>query len=381
MLTRESTAHAFLRTIHTSKTKSGDFYASHVKSLFICPDLDPIDVVTLLSTCRGLENLSYWPLIHIGNSSSHSPSSSGNWTRPDPWQRRTPTPPLHSHRRDTRAQISNFVNSVALHNMEHLSPRKLSLVLSETHPIATFRPSFDSPFYASATHLTIANGWEEWTAWAGGAISSFAIPHLTHVKLDLAVGQAPPEDVSRSRARWLSTVTDGYSSAEESCPSDEEKEALSAWTRKIARVAQSIADLLMHTPALETCILVLRFDSNPARTARQISRLVSARISEYHRNGFVDLSMPPAQGAADDPGFDARLVFAWEREPFRYSHAHSSHENAMWRSAENVVKTQRHMSGEHLCHSATSFHFLISLPRVHCSELRLSELTSCRSIF
>lgn len=353
MLSRESTAHAFLRTIQTSKTKSGDFYASHVKSLFLCPDLDPIDVVTLLSTCRALENLSYWPLIHT-NSPSLSAPPSGNWTRPDPWQRRTPTPPLHSHRRDARAQIHNFVTSAAVHNMERLSPRKLSLVLSETHPIATFRPALANPFYSAATHLTIANGWEEWTAWAGGAVSSSATPRLTHVKLDLAVGRAPPEDVSRSRARWLSTVTDGCSSAEESCPSDEEKEALSAWTRKIARVAQSIADVLMHTPALETCVLVLRFDSNPARTARQISRLVSARISEYRRSGGggAGLSSAPPP-AADDPGFDARLVFAWEREPFRYSHAHSAHENAMWRSAEGVVKTQRHMSGEQFCYSVT----------------------------
>ncbi|KAF9482877.1 hypothetical protein BDN70DRAFT_929682 [Pholiota conissans] len=348
VLSRESTAHAFLRTIQTSKSKTHDFFAFHVKSLFICPDLDPMDVVTLLSSCRGIKNLSYWPLVHTsGGSSSSSSGYSGTPLRPDPWQRRTPSPPLYhtlGHRRETRAKISKFVTSVALHNIEHIAPRRVSLLLSETHPIHIFHPTFQTPFFASVTHLTISNRWEEWTSWAGGAITSFSMPHLTHVKLDLAVGQAPPEDVSRSRARWLNTVTDGWSSTEESCPSDEEKEALTAWTRKINRVASTLSDILDHTQFLSVLILVLRFDSNPTRTAKQISRLLSARSNDSHMSGTfasIDALGSPEPG----PGFDSRLVFAWEKEPFRYCHAHSAYEKKMWHAAETVTNSQRFMSG------------------------------------
>lgn len=305
-----------------------------------------MDVVTLLSACRGIESLSYWPLVHIGSSTS-AVGQPANLMRPNPWQRRTPSPPLYQtlgQRRETRLKINKFITSVALHNMEHLSPRRVSLLLSDTHPIHVFHPSFQIPFFSSVTHLTISNRWEEWTSWAGGAISSFSMPHLTHVKLDLAVGQAPPEDVSRSRARWLNTVTDGWSSTEESCPSDEEKEALSAWARKISRVANTLSDILEHTQFLHVLVLVLRFESNPTRTAKQISRLLSARINDSHISGFVNLNV--LDSPEPEPGFDSRLVFAWEKEPFRYSHAHSAYEKKMWRAAEAVTNSQRFMAGK-----------------------------------
>lgn len=350
VLSRESTAHAFLRTIQTSRTKSGDFFATHVRSLFICPDLDPMDVVTLLSVCRGVENLSYWPLVH---SRSGTPdNASGNPRRPDPWQRRTPSPPVHTLRRETRTKINRFISSAALHTLEHLSPRRLSLVLSETHPIPAFRPSFSTTFFANVTHLALTNRWDEWTGWvAGGALSSFAMPHLTHVKLDFGVGQAPPEpedtsSTARSRARWLSTVTDGWSSAEESCPSESapEKAAQDAWARKLTRVARAVGDVLVHSQFLDVVVLVLRFDTAPARTAKRLSRLVAERMEETNMAGLLDMlsGVPPVES-----GFDPRLVFAWECEPFRYSHAHSAHENMLWKAAENVARMQRQTAGKY----------------------------------
>ncbi|KAF8970871.1 hypothetical protein BDZ97DRAFT_2071550 [Flammula alnicola] len=357
ILDRQSTARAFLRTLRTAKTKPRGFFANYVKSLFICPDIDPVDVVTLLSACRGVVNLSYWPLVRnvSGGGAINSRLRNAN-LHDDPWESRSPSPtnfplsrpPFSSsqNRRESRIKLGKFSTSVAVHDLQHLSPRRLSVLLHENHPLATFQPtSFDIPFFASVTHLTIVNRWEEWTSWAGGAISSLSMPHLTHVKFDLAVGQAPQEDVSRSRARWLNTVTDGWSSADsESCPSVHEEKALSAWTRKISRVAGALTDVLNHTQFLEVCVLVLRFESNPARTAKQISRLVSTRINEDHFSGFLGLG-GDASMAEEQTGFDPRLVFAWEKEPFRYSHAHSAHESMIWRAAEAVAKAQRYMAG------------------------------------
>lgn len=248
--------------------------------------------------------------------------------------------------------MSKFAGTVATHNIHHLSPQKLSLLVDETHPIQCFQPSFDVPFFHNVTHLTVVNKWEEWSSWAGHSISEMAMPHLTHVKFDMSVGQAPPED---SRTRWRNTVTDGWSSAasdpeDSSCGSTNssrsrastaEEEAQSAWARKINRVARALTDVLTNCRGLAICVLVLRFDSSPARTARQISRLVSAMMSENRVAGF-----PYVDTQDESAGFDPRLVFAWEKEPFRYSHAHSAHELMIWRAAEAVAKAQSYMSGK-----------------------------------
>jgi hypothetical protein len=297
----------------------------------------------------------------------------------DPWDSRTPgrsspprlSPPLVHRRHQKTQKISKFSSTVATHNIHHLSPQKLSLLVDETHPIQCFQPSFDVPFFHNVTHLTVVNKWEEWSSWAGHSISEMAMPHLTHVKFDMSVGQAPPED---SRTRWRNTVTDGWSSAasEESCSSGRsrastaEEEAQSAWTRKINRVARALTDVLNNSRGLEICVLVLRFDSSPARTARQISRLVSAMMSENRFSSF-----PHLDNQDESSGFDPRLVFAWEKEPFRYSHAHSSHELMIWRAAEAVAKAQCYMSGkcEHLNPWTCANYTLIGYTVLNCDYL------------
>jgi len=57
---------------------------------------------------------------------------------------------------------------------------------------------------------------------------------------------------------------------------------------------------------------------------------------------MVDVSEP--QQTSSSIGFDPRLVFAWEKEVFRFGHAHSIHEKKIWKSSELVVNAQRHLS-------------------------------------
>lgn len=387
-LERESTARAFLRTIQSPTSfKPLGFFANNVKSLSICPELDPADIVTLLSICRGVVDLTYWPLCHSASgagSSAHRLRPGRNAIRQDPWDwsgrrsshsRRATSPALTSpslsppstsyeplgHRREpTKVKLrTGNIDSTkfalrTLHTLSRISPRRLSLVLHEAHPIFTFQPCFFNTFFASVTHLSILNRWEEWSSWAGGGISSATMPHLTHLKFDLAVGEAPEE--TDSLTRWLQTVTDSpppMKQYENYCGTDGE-DARRIWDLKMNRISTALSSVLNDAPFLLVCVVILRFDTNPARTAKAISRrLVVPRGVRAIDGVFGGEFNPANMGDVNDPrqgysskGFDPRLVFAWEKEVFRFSHAHSIHEAKIWKSSEAVVRAQRHFSGK-----------------------------------
>ncbi|KAH9475523.1 hypothetical protein JR316_0012638 [Psilocybe cubensis] len=379
------TSYAFLRTIQTPNTKPRDFFAKCVKSLLIYADIDTDSLVTLLSICRGVINLSYWP--STGNAYAALPGynpSSRLLGTPTPWNSHvhsTATPNISSSPLSTRQATKIYVPAVTeyfffdLHSTSHIAPRRLSVMLHDSHPLFIFRPRFEgSPFFGDVTHLSVLNRWEEWTAWAGHRMTAEALPRLTHLKFDLSVGQAPesvrPRSLSPSCSRWLETVT----VADPFCPSPPESESEShshayayserkmsssecAWASKIACVANALSDVLSRHPSLIACVLVLRFDSNPARTARLISNAVASRMasSKQRRSSSPRYSMD-MQCDSDDmdvdmdsdspPAVDPRLVFAWEKESFRYNYAHSEHEQIMWKSAESIAKAQRFMKGE-----------------------------------
>ncbi|PPQ86565.1 hypothetical protein CVT25_006157 [Psilocybe cyanescens] len=371
VLKTQRTAYAFLRTIQTLNSKPPDFFANCVKSLLIYADIDTDSLVTLLAVCRGVVNLSYWP--SSANAYADLPGNNKGSQllgTPTPWNSHshsTTAPNLSSaplsirqaRKIHARAAVTDYF-FFDLHNSSHISPRKLSVMLHDSHPLFIFRPRFEgSSFFADVTHLSVLNRWEEWTAWAGRRMSTEALPRLTHLKFDLAVGQAPeserPRSLSPSCSRWLETVTDS------SCPSPIRSErtisTADAWTNKIASVANAISGVLNRHTSLIVCILVLRFDSNPERTAKLISNAVASRMvytrapllspresvqSVHCDQDKMDLDI---ESPDSPPTLDPRLVFAWEKESFRYNYAHSEQERAIWKSAEEIAQSQRYLKG------------------------------------
>ncbi|KIM37404.1 hypothetical protein M413DRAFT_273937 [Hebeloma cylindrosporum] len=368
-LQRESTALAFLRTIQNpTSSKPLGFFANNIKSLSICPELDPVDIVTLLSICRGIVALTYWPLCH-GAGASTRRTRSWNAVRRDPWDRTTHwnshstrpaltspslSPPSASyeplgHRREpTKVKLrTGNIDSTkfALRTLSRISPRRLSVVLHEAHPIFTFQPYFSNTFFASVTHLSILNRWEEWSSWAGSRISSATMPHLTHLKFDLAVGEAPEE--TDSLTRWLQTVTDSPPPMKQhhaNCCGTDGEDALRIWGFKMNKISTALSSVLINAPFLRVCVVILRFDASPVRTAKAISRRLV--IPREVRASGGDLMWDDPRQFSNSKGFDPRLVFAWEKEVFRFSQAHSIHEAKIWKSSEAVVKAQRHLSGK-----------------------------------
>lgn len=179
------------------------------------------------------------------------------------------------------------------------------------------------------------------------------MPHLTHLKFDLAVGEAPEE--TDSLTRWLQTVTDSPPPIKQYtnyCGTDGE-DARRVWDLKMNKISSALSSVLSNTSFLLVCVVILRFDTNPARTARSISRRIvvprgvratnSVFREEFNSSHNGDLNEP--WQTSSSKGFDPRLVFAWEKEVFRFSHAHSIHEAKIWKSSEAVVRAQRHLSG------------------------------------
>lgn len=426
-------ASAFLRTLQASGPKPPDFFAKCVKTLLIYSDIDTDRLVALLAICRGVVNLSYWPssLGHATNSSvqaGHAKNGSGQLrlNTPTPWDSHTmaylsnpsprpprpPPPPLLSLHQATQIHVLAVTQKkFDLHNISHIAPRSLSVQLHEEHPLFAFRPRFlGVPFFSCLTHLSIVNRWEEWTAWAGSRISMESLPRLTHLKFDLIVGQAPinqtdkRRSVSPSCSRWLETVTNSTCSSPTGSERTATNPAESAWTRKMTQVANALADVLNGHASLKVCVLVLRFDSNPAQTAKLISLHAAPKMLHWQspnttpscsssRDVMPAVSVlnmekpenkmevdvpPPVPGLvtadAPPPKFDPRLVYAWEKEVFRYNYAHSLHERMIWKSSEAVANAQRYLSGisfflfDYLCGDISLTKILI-LFRVHDAEL------------
>ncbi|KAF8152562.1 hypothetical protein B0H34DRAFT_120992 [Crassisporium funariophilum] len=283
-------ARAFLSAMK-SKCKQHAFFGAYVRSLVLPQDIDGPSVLEILSVCRGVVDLSYWATPN--SETGHKVRGSHIITYPHP---------------------SSFHTDFGL-AVCSLAPRKLSVLLHEEH-VSPFKPQFNDPFFSSVTHLSIVNKWEDWTSWKG--ISSETMPNLTHIKFDLNVGNRHNPD-DRSNACMKSTT------GATSCPGGT---VTSPWLDKLSKVANALSDILNHRPSLQVCVLLLRFDSEPAQTARFLSRLAGPNFP-----GCIHV------------GFDPRLVFVWEKESFRYNYAHSVQESMVWRSAETVIKAQRQLSG------------------------------------
>ena len=286
--------------MRTSKTKLPSFFARHVKSLVICSDIETWLVVDILSVCRGIVNFSYWVT---------------------PSLRQSLSPRF----------ISIFDEGAGRRgHPEEIAPQKMSVLLHENH-IYPLKPHFNLVSFSRVTHLSILNSWEEWTAWTH--IFSDAMPALTHIKFDLNVQSMPSRpinmriqdsepDLTKNLGGWNEVLTT----------------PASWWLGiKLSNVANTLSEVLENSRTLRVCILVLRFDTDPTNTAKIIAHLASGKLSGGR--AFAKTS----GGAAS--WFDSRLVFAHEREPFRYSYAHSKHETTLWKSAEAIVNSQRYITG------------------------------------
>lgn len=196
------------------------------------------------------------------------------------------------------------------------------------------------------------------------------------------MGPASHEDVNKSdlhamkngnrpsTSTWLETVAGIYVGPRKRCGDNFEDYGengsidayCGALTSKMEKIASALSEVLNNHALLRVCVVVLRFDSDGARTARAISRLASSKLK--------------TRTAPGHRGFDARLVFAWEKEPFRYSYAHSMQESKIWKSAEAVTKAQRHLSGEctNFLSITISYSPGISLDRLHVVGLQSFDL-------
>lgn len=291
--------------MRSSKSKPPSFFARHVKSLVISSDVEAQLVVEILAVCRGLLNFSYWATPHL------------------------------SVRRPSRGPSIE------------VAPQRMSVFLHEHH-IHPLKPHFNLVFFSSLTHLSILNSWEDWTTW--NYISSDALPALTHIKFDLHVQGSRPcnigvpnfqnsESESRKNLGW----------------NEESMTPESLWPDiKLPRVANTLTEVLNHNRTLRVCILLLRFDTDPTYTAKVIARLASQKL-------FRGRTPPKTDHDTCAPHwFDPRLVFAHEREPFRYSHAHSKHEMMLWKSAETIVNSQKPVR------SMCGFFFVFSIGLINC---------------
>lgn len=177
------------------------------------------------------------------------------------------------------------------------------------------------------------------------------MPALTHIKFDMNVQRTSPSHHLCHGSDM--EIQQNYSEFDlmqlENESWDESEESLtipagspSSWfDMKLFRVANTLSEVLNNSQPLRVCILVLRFDADPAYTAKSITTsLASQKLLDGDRRVLVNAETDVLLAAAN--WFDPRLVFAHEREPFRYSHAHSKHEMNLWKSAEAMVNSQRY---------------------------------------
>ncbi|PPQ95425.1 hypothetical protein CVT26_008446 [Gymnopilus dilepis] len=345
-------ARLFLRTIRQPtginlttesrvQPRNGAYFALLVKSAYLCPDLNPSTISLFVSACPRVEDFTYWPV--ADNESVIQGGTQDLWNTPNLHQQLHPPMFATIDTRRSEAHFANFtLQQISEHTSPSLSPRRLSLRLHEGHPMAHFR--FIEPrttFFSRVTHLSLANRWEEWTSWATHLFKAESLPSLKYLKLELTVESAPKDDrlhgthrsTVTSTSAWLQTVTGSYINPdapwEASFSDDGANASWDYFTTKMDRVAGALSTALSNSASLKVCVLLFRYDSDAARTARVISRLTSSRLK--------------AHPGLNRRGFDPRLVFAWEKEPFRYPYAHSTHERMIWKSAEAVAKAQRHI--------------------------------------
>lgn len=298
-LRHESCGRAFLSTVRNSKIKPPSFFAQYVRSLVISSDFETQLIVEILSVCRGIVNFSYWAT------------------------------PSYSVRQPLNQRPISMFDEGAGHNgsLNEVAPQRMSVLLHENH-IYPLKPHFNLVFFSRVTHLSILNNWTEWTTWTH--ICSDAMPALTHIKFDL---NSRPSNMGIQTCHHSEFgITKNLDSCDEISPPESLLLEI-----KLSRVAKTLSEVLNNTQTLCVCILVLRFDTDPSHTAKVIARLTSKNLPGTRVPAKTDVSAVN--------WFDSRLVFAHEREPFRYSHAHSQHEMKLWKSAETIVNSQRYVTG------------------------------------
>ncbi|KAF4622492.1 hypothetical protein D9613_009080 [Agrocybe pediades] len=341
LLRTERSSRAFLRLVNYSHSSRLAFLATTVKSIFFHSDIENSCILPILSACPGVESLTYWP-------SKPPPQMAHRTSRP--WNATNPYLDSNRYRGTSHfaadPRRASPVHAIDMRSPNFISPRRLSLVLYENHALCIFRPILNIPFFSQVTHLSILNHWQDWTSWGGGEVTPENMPLLTHLKLDLVVGPIPRLEQSPSRANWLEVVT-GVSPPSSDVEQDDGasgEEVTNEWKRKMNRVAYAVGVILSNHKDLQVCVLILRSEKNPSQAASLISREVSAML----RYPYAPVQGREATngGNLKEVGFDHRLVFAWEKEPFRYSYAHAPHEELVWKSAQAVMKAQEHLSSE-----------------------------------
>lgn len=196
-------------------------------------------------------------------------------------------------------------------------------------------PDFSLGLFSNLTHLSIVNRWTEWCVWAWSwrpippqdetvALSSSLrfLPHLTHLSLDIQVGQ---RQISK-------TFTPP--------PSDSAPLQLNRNEKLAEHLGLPLATILTShelNSHLRVLLCILSFDDDFHRTAQVIRE-----YTEHHLSILGDgHHSQRASRSRDLNNSDPRLVFAYDGEPFREREAGSSKVWDMWRHAEKMVDLQR----------------------------------------
>lgn len=386
----------FLRTIETSKTKKTSFFANNVKALSIAhdPNSDDHQTARIIFACRGIQHLTFLsiaaeqrpriesypsprggspvagsdsPGLKLGLSVDLSLPFSGKVVR------------------DQTALILRKQFAMELRAvLAELKPTHVSTLLPVSGPEANLSTASDGPdssysggwskpalpislnlrLYLHTTHLSIQNRWEDWVSWAG--YFEFArMPYLTHLSLELRAGFSSPW----SKSTWASDAV-----FPEMDSHDAERACI------LARASQCI---LTQCPRLQICALRLVFDSNPDRTAAAIlaqmplsihaasrsTRRVTQETNIVVKREDADLmhverdSDDGSEGSEEESDeddvvakmVDPRLVFLWDKEPFRQRDSHGKKEHQMWKKAEEAVQRQSIGLGEYFFTNITLF--------------------------
>ncbi|KAF8880204.1 hypothetical protein BD779DRAFT_1102271 [Infundibulicybe gibba] len=250
-LHRQTTCRAFIRTIESSPTKRRAFFETHVKALSIAYDIRDDDrTVKILSICRGVTSLTFWvvPVLRV-------------------------IQPVASYPPFCLAGLHNNELAAAL---KPLRPKRLSGILYDV--LGAPHPQFHLPFFASLTHLSIRNRWQDWVAWDGFHL----LPQLTHLSFDFRVN---PRNSSLKR------------------------------NIAVARALQNV--LAQCSTSLIVCAVLVLFEAKPS--------IAGAAAAVLQR-----LTKP-----------DPRLVFIHDPEPFLDRGAHSLREEMIWELAKQAVHRQR----------------------------------------
>ena len=179
-----------------------------------------------------------------------------------------------------------------------LLPERLSISLRGDLPVP-FHPCLSGPYFLNVTHLSLGNRWDHWSTWLASVEGSLLLS-LQHLKLEISGGIRGLEE-----HRYVTSKDKGIN------------KTLHVVRSEADRIAKAVDNVLQGCLSLKVLILQMRCDTTPTITAGLISRALSQ--------------------------FQPRVVFAWEKQPFRYPAAHDQHEASLWKSAEVLVRGQGKM--------------------------------------